>query len=56
MTPTEAKLKVVQDWGTPKNVRDVQSFLGFVNYYWRFVKDFAAIANPLKFLTRKEVT
>ena len=33
MTPTEAKLKVVQDWGTPKNVQDLWSFLAFANYY-----------------------
>ena len=56
MTPTEAKLKALQDWGTPKNVRDVRSFLGFTNYYQRFVKDFAAIADPFTSLTRKEVT
>ena len=56
MTLTEAKLKVVQDWGAPKNVRDVRSFLGFANYYRRFVKDFAAIADTLTSLTRKEVT
>ena len=42
--------------GHPKNVRDVRSFLGFANYYRRFVKDFAAIADPLTSLTRKEVT
>ena len=56
MTPTEAKLKAVRDWGTPKTVKDVRSFLGFANYYRRFVKDFAAIADPLTSLTRKEVT
>ena len=56
MTPMEVKLKAVQDWGTPKNVRDVRSFLGCANYYRRFVKDFAAIADPLTSLTRKEVT
>ena len=47
MTRTEVKLKAVRDWGTPKNVRDVRSFLGFANYYRRFVKDFVAIADPL---------
>ena len=49
-------MKAIQDWGTPKNVQDVRSFLGFTNYYWRFVKDFVAIANLLTSLTRKEVT
>ena len=56
MTLMEGKLKAIRDWGTPKNMQDVRSFLGFANYYRRFVKDFAAIADPLTSLTRKEVT
>ena len=55
MTPTEAKLKAVRDWSTPKDVKDVRSFLGFANYYRRFVKDFAAVASPLTTLTKKDV-
>ena len=37
-----------------KIVKDVQKFLGLVNYYRRFVKDFAKIARPLHEMTRKE--
>ena len=37
-----------------KIVKDVQKFLGLVNYYRRFVKDFAKIARPLHKMTRKE--
>ena len=55
MTLTEAKLKAVQDWATPQDVKGVRSFLGFTNYYRRFVKDFAAIADPLASLTKKGV-
>ena len=55
MTPTEAKLKVVRDWATPQDVKGVQFFLGFTNYYRRFVKDFAAITDPLTSLTKKDV-
>ena len=47
MTPTEAKLKAVQDWATPEDVKGVRSFLGFANYYRRFVQNFAAIADPI---------
>ena len=47
MTPTEAKLKAVRDWATPQDVKGVRSFLGCANYYRRFDKDFAAIADPL---------
>ena len=53
MTPTEAKLKAVCDWATPEDVKGVRSFLGFVNYYRRFVQNFVAIADPLALLTRK---
>ena len=29
----EAKIKVIQDWPVPRKVKDVQSFLGFANFY-----------------------
>ena len=38
----------------PKNVKDVQKFLGLANYYRWFVKDFAKIARPLHEMMRKE--
>ena len=37
MTPTKVKLKAVQDWATPEDVKGMRSFLGFANYYIRFV-------------------
>ena len=55
MTPTEAKLKAVRDWSKPQNVKDIGSFLGFANYYRRFVKNFASVVGPLTDLTRKNV-
>ena len=55
MTPTKGKLKAVRDWATPGNIKGIRSFLGFVNYYQQFVKDFAAIADPLMSLTKKDV-
>jgi len=33
---------------------DVQAFLGFVNFYWRFIQDFSTIAQPLFDLIRSE--
>ncbi len=41
------KVSVVQGWSAPKTVRQVRSFLGFVGYYRRFIKDFSKIARPL---------
>ncbi len=41
------KVSVVQGWSAPKTVRQVRSFLGFVGYYRRFIKDFSKIAKPL---------
>ena len=38
------KVVGVLNWPVPKTVRDVRKFLGWVNYYRRFVKDFARIA------------
>ena len=55
MTPTDEKLRAVREWETPKDVKDVRSFLGFANYYRRFVQSFAAVAHPLTELTRKDV-
>ena len=48
------KVTAVRDWATPTSVRDVRRFLGFANFYRRFVRDFARIAHPLNDLTRKD--
>jgi hypothetical protein len=34
-----AKIATVQEWPEPRNVKDVQSFLRFANFYRRFVID-----------------
>jgi hypothetical protein len=47
------KVKAITDWPTPTTKRELQQFLGFVNFYRRFVKGFAKIAKPLTKLTGK---
>ena len=47
------KVKGVMDWPMPKKVKEVQSFLGFINFYWHFIQDFSHIACPLHALTQK---
>jgi len=46
------KVAGVCDWPTPENRTDVQAFIGFVNFYRRFIRDFSTIARPLFDLTR----
>src|SRR5258708_30578670 len=43
----------VTEWPTPMKVKEVQSFLGFVNFYQKFICNFSDIACPLYALTRK---
>ena len=49
-----AKVAAVADWPRPKDVRDVRSFLGFANFYRRFIEGFSQIARPLFDLTKKD--
>ena len=36
----EDKVQAIRDWPLPKNVKEIQSFLGFVNFYRKFVCSF----------------
>jgi hypothetical protein len=50
-----AKVSTVQEWPTPRNVKDVQSFLGFANFLRRFILGYSRIVAPLTKLTRKGI-
>src|SRR5467141_1399450 len=47
------KVASVHDWLTLRNVTEVQSFIGFINFYRRFIQDFSHMAKPLHQLTKK---
>ena len=51
-----SKTKSVSEFPTPKNVKQVRSFLGMANYYRRFIKDHSKIISPLNALCRKGTT
>ena len=56
VTMDPVKVSGVQDWPIPRNVTEVKSFLGFINFYRRFIKDFSHIAKPLNQLTKVNVS
>ncbi|MGH0152770.1 UNVERIFIED_CONTAM: hypothetical protein FKN15_039155 [Acipenser sinensis] len=41
------KIEVVQCWSSPTTVKELRSFLGFVGYYRRYIKNFSRVASPL---------
>ena len=48
------KLKGIQDWPTPTTVKEVRGFLGFGNFYQRFIRHYSNIAKPLNDMTKKD--
>jgi len=53
LTMSDAKVKTIQEWLEPKKVKDIQSLLGFTNFYKRFIFNYSDIVIPLTRLTRK---
>jgi len=53
LTMSDAKVKTIQEWPKPKKVKDIQSFLGFTNFYRRFIFNYSDIVILLTRLTRK---
>ena len=49
------KLSGVLEWPVLTKVKQVQVFLGFVNFYHRFIENFAKISKPLSDLTKKDL-
>ena len=51
---TDDHIKCIREWPAPKNPKDVEKFLGFVNYHRDFLQGLATILSPLYALTRKD--
>jgi len=49
------KLAGISDWPVPNNVKGVRSFLGFGNFYRRFIAGYSDLARPLNDLTKKDL-
>ena len=49
------KTQAISEWERPKSVHDLQVFLGFANFYRKFIAKYAEITRPLTDLTKKQV-
>ena len=50
-----AKVSAILEWPPPTSVKEVHSFLGFSNYYRKFILHYSSLTSPLTSLTRKGV-
>jgi len=52
---SQSKVDAILKWPAPKNVKQIQSFLGFANFYHRFIYNYSDIVIPLTRLTCKGI-
>ena len=48
------KVKAIREWPEPRNLKEIQAFLGFANFYRRFIQRYSQICTPLTKMTKKE--
>ena len=44
---TDETIRTIQEWESPKSAKDVQVFMGFANFYRRFIRNFSGICKPI---------
>jgi hypothetical protein len=47
-----AKTRAIKHWPPPRNLKELQRFLGFCNFYQRFIDHYSAISAPMNKLMR----
>ena len=50
-----AKVSIIVKWSSLVNIKDIQSFLSFTNFYQRFIYGYSKLASSLTCLTKKDV-
>ena len=55
LQPTDTKVKALKDAPVPRNVSQLKSFLGLLNYYGKFVPNLSTALAPLHLLLQKRV-
>ena len=50
----QKKIKAIRNWKTPMKIKDMESFLGFANFYRWFIHNFSHTARPLNELKGKK--
>ncbi|KAI2665917.1 Transposon Tf2-9 polyprotein [Labeo rohita] len=48
----ESKVRAILEWPQPRTVKELQQFLGFANFYRRFIRNFSTVAAPLTAMTK----
>jgi len=52
---SQKKVKDIVNWPAPRNVKEVQRFIGFTNFYCRFIQSFSSLTLPIQVLTHNGV-
>lgn len=53
--PDPSKIQAVVEWPQPENRKQLQRFLGFANFYRRFIRNYSSVATPLTKLTSSKL-
>ncbi len=56
LRPDPSKVEAVKDWPVPTTRKQLQRFLGFANFYRRFVRNYSLLAAPLTHLTSPKIS